>query len=259
MATGRIARTTSGRETSTARTTSSTRRALVRMVLLGATVVLSGCMTVGRSVTRPEGPPVRVAGARVLVMEPEVRLWVLSVGGVRQPQAEWTAAGQEHVRVALGDELRARGAEALPYSAPDDAARRRDHDQLVKLHRVVFGVAQVQLVEQWRLPTKAGVLDWTLGDGARSLREEYAADYALFVAFDDSYQSAGVVGSAVIVTVTLGLVAPPPGRQIGAASLVDLRTGNVVWTRNFFRQGGGDLRQLAPARTAVRTLLKDLP
>ncbi len=68
----------------------------------------------------------------------------------------------------------------------------------------------------------SGGLDWTLGDGVRSLREEYGADYALFVGFDDSYQSAGAVGSVLITTITLGVVAPPPGRQMGAASLVDL-------------------------------------
>jgi hypothetical protein len=235
------------------------RRARSALALLAAASALSGCIAVGHSVMRPEGAPVRVAGAKVLVIEPEVRLWVLDVVGVRQPQAAWTAAGLQHVRVAVADELRVRGAEPVSYAASGDASRIRAHDQLVKLHRVVFGVALVQQDAQFRLATKANGPDWTLGDAVQGLHEEYGADYAMFVGFDDSYQGAGVVGSALITAVTLGVVAPPPGRQNGAASLVDLRTGDLVWMRNFSRQGGGDLRQLPPARAAVQTLLKDLP
>jgi len=200
-----------------------------------------------------------VTGAKVLIIEPEVRLWVLDPVGVRQPQAEWTAAGLRHVRVAIAEELRARGIEPASYTASDDASRNRSHEQVVKLHRIVFRMAQLQQVGQFRLPTKTDRLDWTLGDAVQGLREESGADYALFVSFDDSYQSAGVVGSALLITLTLGIVAPPPGQQVGAASLVDLRTGNLVWMRSFNRQGAGDLRQLPPARAAVQTLLKDLP
>src|SRR5215471_14024031 len=130
-----------------------------------------------------------------------------------------------------------------PPPASDEAGRSRAHDQMVKLHRVVFRVALSHQVSQFRLPTKTDRLDWTLGDAVQGLHEQYGADYALFVSFDDSYQSAGIVGSALIVTLTLGILAPPPGVQFGAASLVDLRTGDLVWMRIFNRQGG-DLRQL---------------
>lgn len=254
-----VLRATDGHGARAAATTAPSRRTRIRLALLAVAIALSGCMAIGHSATRPEGPPVRVTGAKVVVIEPEVRLWILDVVGVRQPQAEWSAAGLQHVRTAIVDELRTRGAEPASYAASGDASRSRSHDQLVRLHRVVFRVAQLQQAGQFRLPTKTDGLDWTLGNAAQSLREEYGADYALFVSFDDSYQSAGVVGSALIATVTLGIVTPPPGRQVGAASLVDLRTGDLVWMRSFSRQGGGDLRQLPPARTAVQTLLKDLP
>ena len=250
-------RSTDGHDVRT--TTAPIRRPRISLALLAVASALSGCMAIGHSVTRPEDPPVRVTGTKVLVIEPEVRLWVLDVVGVREPQAEWTTAALQHVRVAVADELRARGAEPLSYTVSNDTSRSRAHDQMVKLHRVVFRVAQLQQASQFRLATKTNGLDWTLGDAVQGLHEEYGADYALFVGFDDSYQSAGVVGSALIAFITLGIVAPPPGLQIGAASLVDLRTGDLVWMRSFGRQGGGDLRQLPPARAAVQTLLKDLP
>src|SRR5262245_932697 len=125
-------------------TTAPNPRARITLALLAVASALSGCMAIAHNVTRPEGPPVRVTGAKVLVIDPEVRLWVLDVVGIRQPQAEWTAAGFQHVRVAVADELRARGAEPLSYAASDDASRSRAYDQMVKLHRVVFRVAQMQ-------------------------------------------------------------------------------------------------------------------
>jgi hypothetical protein len=44
----------------------------------------------------------------------------------------------------------------------------------------------------------------------------------------------------------------------GFASLVDLRTGDVVWF-NKLDAGFGDLRNPDGAKTAIRELLKDMP
>jgi hypothetical protein len=227
------------------------------MALMGAAALLSGCV-LGQNATRPATPPV-AAASKVLVMEPDVRLWVLDPLGGRQPHAAWTAAAHQHVRVALADALRARGVEPVPYQMPGDSDRARAHDQLVRRHWVVFQESALANRNRSKLLIRPGSLDLTLGADSRSLGEEYEADYALFVRMSDSYQSAGVLGSALLITLTMGALAPPPGQQIGNASLVDLRTGDLVWTRIFTRQGGGDLRQPVPARAAVDTLLKDLP
>jgi len=48
------------------------------------------------------------------------------------------------------------------------------------------------------------------------------------------------------------------GQQWGAASLVDLRTGNLVWV-NQLASPVGDLRTAESARKAVRSLLGSLP
>src|SRR5262249_26023431 len=96
-------------------------------------------------------------------------------------------------------------------------------------------------------------------DGVQSLGQAQAAEYALFVVLRDSYASAGRHAASVAVAVlSLGQASLPLGRQVGAASLVDLRTGDLVWINQLVDQAG-DLRTAESARKAVRSLLSNLP
>jgi hypothetical protein len=94
-------------------------------------------------------------------------------------------------------------------------------------------------------------------DPERLLAEEFDADYGLFVYLHDSYASGARVAAmlAAAVFLRIGLQG---GIQVGFASLVDLRTGDVVWF-NHLVSTTGDLRTPEPALRAVGLLLKDLP
>ena len=48
------------------------------------------------------------------------------------------------------------------------------------------------------------------------------------------------------------------GVQVGYASLVDLRTGQVLWFNQMFR-AKGDLRDASSAASSIDALLGDLP
>ena len=89
-----------------------------------------------------------------------------------------------------------------------------------------------------------------------ALREATGADYALFTYVRDSYSSGGRVAMRVIGFLLLGGDVGG-GYQIGLASLVDLRTGQVVW-HNLLVDQTGDLRDEAGARETTEDLLKGL-
>lgn len=231
-------------------------RQLGRAIAVVATAWLAvGCAATTAGITRQDAPP-PVGGQRILVMSPDVELYVLTAGGLLEANAEWTAAARRHVAAALANELRAKGLETAAYDPPQDPDRKRADDQLLKLHDVVAGVA---IGDGMALPTKKGRLDWSLGEDVRALREAHQGDYALFVLLRDSYASGGRHASAVGVAIlSLGTVSVPMGRQRGAASLVDLRTGNLVWVNLLFSTVG-DLRTADSAGKAVRSLLGNLP
>jgi hypothetical protein len=108
-----------------------------------------------------------------------------------------------------------------------------------------------------RLPAKNGHLGWSMGASGRDLRGVLAADYALFIHLRDSYSSTGRRVLSVVSTVLVGLPLPG-GQQVGIATLVDLRTGQVVWARALDR-ATGDLRDPKSALETARALLKELP
>jgi len=224
------------------------------LVLLVTGLLAAGCaVTHG---TSRQGATALGKGQRILIMDPDVRLYVLTAGGLLEPQAEWTAAGQGYVATALTEELRAKALGTVRYEAPPDAERRHDHEQLLKLHDVVVGQA---LGGGQFLPTKKGRLEWSLGEDVQPLGRAQAAEYALFVVLRDSYASAGRHAASVAVAVlSLGTTSLSLGRQVGAASLVDLRTGDIVWMNQLVNQAG-DLRTSDSARKAVRSLLGNLP
>ena len=199
--------------------------------------------------------------ARVLLLPPDIELFVVTAGGVLEPKAEWTNLAKEHVAKALTAELKETKDVLITYEPPvNNPTAEHMHQQLVKLHSVVgqtivlHKILGPQLGKQ--LPTKKDKFDWSLGRNTQTLRDETDADYGLFVHVRDSYASAGRV--AVIVVAALLRVGVSGGQQVMFASLVDLKTGDLVWF-NLLARAAGDLRTAENAHVAIKQLLKDLP
>jgi len=193
---------------------------------------------------------------RVVLMPLDVQLSELTAGGLHEPKADWTASARVNIRDALVEAFRGRGAELAVYvEGPGDPQVRRDQIQLAVGQTILVHKFQPAL----KLPTKENVFDWSLGPKVASLRDEYDADYALFVFVRDSYSSGGRVAATVLVGIlSMGRYILPGGQQTGFASLVDLDTGNIVWF-NRLQRGAGDLRTLDAARSSVSVLLTDFP
>jgi hypothetical protein len=191
-------------------------------------------------------------------MPADVELFEISAGGVAEPRADWTEAGTRNLMADLRARKARLGARATEIKGEDDEA-------VVALNNLHGAVARAILLHhfgQYRLPTKGGKLDWTLGPDAAKLREKSGADYALFTWVRDSYASTErkammVVGVAMALA-GFGGVALGGGTQQAYASLVDLRTGQVVWF-NLLVRGSGDLREAEPAAETINALLVDFP
>lgn len=194
----------------------------------------------------------------VLLVRPDVTLAELSAGGVATPKADWTAAARGNIRESLKDVLETDGARiVLADNYNDDSDLPPNEVQLGKLHAAIgSSILHYQITEVNRLPTKA-TFDWSLGPSVSFYRDRYKADFALFVHIQDSYSSSERVAAQIMAAVLFG-VALPGGIQQGFASLVDLRSGEIVWFNQLLRDHG-DLRQLEPARETINILLRQFP
>jgi hypothetical protein len=219
-------------------------------------VLVAACAQTKSFITSDELPE-RSGTLRVLLIPPDVELAELTTAGLQEPNAAWTATAKSNVDWALAAILEEKAAKLIRYQAPASGGYDDAHLQAIKLHSAVGKTILVhKYLPPMALPTKKETFDWSLGEAVGPLRETYDADYALFVYFRDSFSSGGRV-ALIFVGALLG-VGIPGGQQVGFASLVDLRTGNVVWF-NRLASGTGDLRKADLARGASDNLLSDFP
>lgn len=223
-----------------------------------ACALLTACTTTDvRTASDASGAPVRVHGSVVLI-EPDIELYEVAAGGMSEPRPEWTQAARRAYPQAARDLLAAHGATLVHDFVPPPALLHDDRvHQLLLLHAAVANSILLHSKPGNDLATKHGQFDWTLGPGVSVLRDRTGADYALFTYIRDSYTGGGraamrVVG-ALLLSGDIG-----GGEQVGLASLVDLRTGQVVWF-NLLVAENGDLRSADGARATVASLLKRIP
>jgi hypothetical protein len=222
-------------------------------------VATAGCVVPGTdAVATADKLQRRAADLKVLLMPADIVLAEVTAGGMTEVNAEWTAAAKEYSQIALKDFLEKRNAQLVAYQEPSDPEQARLNEQLVKLHAAVgASIVLHQFLSPLQLPSKKTGFHWSLGSDVRALAIENGADYALFVHIQDSYASAGRVAAQVFMAVLFG-VAVPGGVQSGYASLVDLRTGEIVWFNRLAR-GTGDMRKPEAARETVEFLMSKFP
>lgn len=230
---------------------------LLQLLLLGLIALLSGCASTSvRTAVDTTGKPWALSGNVVLV-EPDIELSEISAGGMAEPRKEWSSSARQLYPQAARERLAQQGIGMLPdYTLPADASADDPRRQLVLLNQAVsMSILQFSRSSgQGPLRNKHGKFDWSLGPGVSVLRQATGADYALFTYIRDSYASGGRQAMRIAGLLLLGGDIGG-GMQIGVASLVDLRTGQVVW-HNLLVDQAGDLRNAQGAHETAGDLLK---
>ncbi|HYE43708.1 MAG TPA: hypothetical protein VEA15_09980 [Caulobacteraceae bacterium] len=219
-----------------------------------ACVLLAGCTTTNSRVNTQAAAVRPAAGTRIVLMTPDVDLGLLTAAGMTEPRADWSRAARDNLASQIETAVKARQ-HAYSTANPDDAMTGRV-GQLLRLNSTV-GASIMTFGYTNALPTKKGSFDWTLGEGAQALSTAYDADYALFFTGRGTYASEGRVATAVGLAL-LG-VSVPLGQQVVYASLIDLRTGKVVWFNVAVAGPSDDMRKSEGAAGLVAAVFKDIP
>jgi hypothetical protein len=218
---------------------------------------LAGCTSISEQTSADFKPP---AGKyKVIVMRPDIAVSVLTAGGQLEQREDWTNTAREHVLDSLRAQQAGRGGSADIVLA--SAQSGTSDPTLLELDRLHEAVGQSILIHKYTshqdLPTKKHVFDWTLGDLAVNFGKSSGYDYALFFYARDSFSSGGRVTLQAIgyLSCIVGVcVAPSGGQQLAFVSLVDLKTGNVVWFSHL-TSPKGDIRTAEGATDLVNKLL----
>ena len=230
--------------------------ARIRAVGIAAAIILGACTTTQQVADIGFRPP--SGDYRLIVMQPDVSVSLLTAGGGLEPREDWTNQARDNVIKALVAQQAGRGGNvtvaATREQAGGDPVAVAD---LIRLHDAVGRAVMVHKYLNVALPTKKDKFDWTLGRAAIDYGAATQFDYALFLHAEDSFSSGGRVAVQIagLLTCAVGIcVAAPGGQQLAFASLVDLKSGNVVWF-NILASGVGDIRTADGAALMVNRLL----
>lgn len=198
---------------------------------------------------------------KLVVLEPDIQVAVLTAGGLMEPRQDWTDTARGHVVAALKNQQKARGGSiTIATNAQEAGGDPIALIELARLHTAVGNTIKLHKYSGISLPTKEDRFDWTLGDLAIDYGTVSLYNYALFIHAQDSFSSGGRVAlqAAGFLGCMVGVcVIPQGGMQVAFASLVDLQTGQVVWF-NFLASSVGDIRTKEGAKTMVDHLLTSM-
>ncbi|MEO6256054.1 MAG: hypothetical protein ABIO69_04525 [Sphingomicrobium sp.] len=201
---------------------------------LGLSVCAAGCVQTRQYADLQFTPP--AGDYRLLVMRPDVTVNSVTTGGLPEPRADWTEAARTNLIAALRSQQAARGGKVQILAHRNELAGVSEEAvaDLERLHGAVGNSIALHKYLGAYLPTKPRRgLDYTLGSEAVELGRKTGFDYALFLHADDNIVSTGRVALQVlgIAGCVVGFCAPNigGGGQFAYASLVDLKTGEVVW------------------------------
>jgi hypothetical protein len=204
------------------------------LVLISASALaLGGCVQTKQIADVEFAPP--QGDYSLLVMRPDVQVGLLTTGGMVEPRADWTEQARGHLLAALTAQQAGRGGKTRILETREGIAGvpAETVANLERLHNAVGASIALHKYMGAELPTKRRQgIDWTLGEEAVKFGRATGMDYALFLHAQDSFASSGRVALQVlgIAGCVIGFCAPQGGGgQSAYASLVDLRTGEVVW------------------------------
>jgi hypothetical protein len=235
-------------------------------VALAATAMLGACVQTKQYADLQFTPP--QGDYKLLVLRPDVTVGSITTGGMVEPRADWTDQARASIVGALRAQQATRGGQVTIVEHRNEIPG-VTAQELADVERLNAAVDESIVVHKYLgdyLPTKRGKgLDWTLGQDAVRLGQKTGYDYALFMHAEDQVASGGRIALGVLglAGCFIGFCAPNIGgqQQLDYASLVDLKTGEVVWF-NVVLAGSqvpgikfGDLRSPQGAAQMVDRLL----
>ncbi len=241
-------------------------RQLGLAVALAVSVPLSACVSTRQFADVQFTPP--QGDYRLLVMRPDVVVNSVTTGGLPEPRADWTEQARTHLIAALKAQQAERGGkvQVLARRSELPGVTEETVADLERLHAAVGSSIALHKYMGADLPTKPRRgIEYTLGQQAVDLGKRTGFEYALFLHAEDNIVSGGRVALQAlgIAGCFVGFCAPNigGGGQFAYASLVDLRTGEVVWF-NVLQAGSqiagikmGDVRSPQGAAQLVERLL----
>ena len=232
------------------------RRLTGMIVLVALAAVASGCAIPAYRI-HPDFEP-RMKNVRTVgLAAPDVKIYALTAGGVREQRNDWSEQGRKAITQAVVAYFKDEGVPVKVLPLKETAP---EMDDLQALYRAVSdSVLDHTYSDTQRFPDKVSRFEYSVGS-TRSILDGSGAHALVIVrAFDEI--STGGRKALKVLTSPLSLltgVTPRSGYTALSIALVDA-SGAVLWYTIDANEGGYDLRNPDSAASFVNRALSDFP
>lgn len=227
-------------------------------------LLLSGCATTYRTNLRFEDYFCAQRPKTIAIMPPDIKIHRLTAGGVSELVDEWSDEATEKVVNLLIQQINS--FRSLTVSSFKIEYLNEEKRSFLKEQRGLFNAVSYSIISHTYLPEstfshKIAHFDYTLGHEIAPLSEIANADTLLFCSGRNYIWTSGrvvlstfglLIGAATGVSVIV-----PAGPEWLVVSLVDAKTGDVVWFD--FVAMPGDLRNEEVDRKHIKRIFSSFP
>ncbi|MDY6904035.1 MAG: hypothetical protein SWH61_05045 [Thermodesulfobacteriota bacterium] len=195
---------------------------------------------------------------KYLLLPVDVSIYEVSAGGASEEVPELSEQGCKYVTQRLTEHLKKRQGIELTQLPDLSEAEQNLLDQHVALYdRITASMDMYTQIPAFK--HKLERPDGTLGSGLSFLAESTGADAAIVASGDGFVSTGGRVATTILYSVLASTLLPVSGSWLHVG-VVDLKTGNVLWT-NSYTIGSGifALNKMSGATRMVEKVLDGYP
>jgi hypothetical protein len=228
--------------------------------ILFAVIFLTGCSTVNHRVNTKYNDYFKEP-KKVAVMPLDIKMFRLTAGGMDEYVDEWTQQAKRNAENALADSLAA--VPDLSWKYLDETTLTEGQKDFLREQKGLFGAVSYSIVAHTymgdtAIKSKKENFEYTLGEEISRVMEFAPGDTLLFYSGRNYIWTAGRVMMYLFAATVFGenaMYIVPPGEEWLIMSLVDAKTGDVIWFNS--KAMPGDLRDEKTHKGVVKKLMKD--
>jgi hypothetical protein len=202
------------------------------------------------------------------LISPDIKIYELTAGGLRELKDDWCAKGKENVQRAVIECLKEMPLAIKPINI--DKEMEEEMEEIYALYRAVSGSIIMHTVNIQGgniFPEKVKTFDYSIGSMEKILKK-HGGDGLIFVTgFDEisstgrqTLKAVGIIAGIALAASGVGgaMIIPRSGITLVSVALVD-SSGTLLWYNIKGSEGGYDLRNPESATKLVRDILADYP
>lgn len=193
------------------------------------------------------------------LLPPDIKVYELTVGGVRELRDDWSAMGKENVMKSLINGLKEKNVEIKTLTV--DKNIQEEMEDIQALYRAVATSIRLHTYGEYLFHEKQKNFDYSVGSIEKILNS-YGVDALIFVYGRDEISSGGrkaLTAVGIIAGALTGIVTiPRAGITAISIALVD-KSGSILWFNVKGTGAGYDFREPESAIEFTKEMFLDFP